>query len=71
VCTEYVEYSFHLPLSYCPHKLHTYLRREIWCVYNLAELLCYWNSGYVRWTLLYYSFITTLYIWVTQYMAEV
>jgi len=32
---------------------------------KLTELLCYWNAGYVRWIILYYSFITTLYIWVT------
>jgi hypothetical protein len=69
VCTEYVEFSFYLPLSYCPHKLHAYLRLEIWCVYKLTELLCYWNAVYVRWTILYYSFIAALYIWVTLYMG--
>ena len=44
-----------LPLPYCLHELHTYLRCEIWCVCSLKAGLCYLNASYVRQSSMYCS----------------
>lgn len=48
VCTEYIKFSIHLPLPFCPHRLVICLRQEIRCVCKPTEGLCYGNASCIN-----------------------